>query len=392
MSALLYLTYMAVVLLAGIFVSVVANRLRIPNVLLFIITGIILGSIQYNLQPLVSFPVDFVASIGVLAIAIIVFNGASRLKLKEFDDFALKSLKLSLLFLLLNMTFLSFGAYFLFDFPMAYALIFASLMAGTAPEVVLSVLKPVKNKVIELLEIESIVNTPLVVLIPFLIVDAVRTIGEFSSTNILNHLAPFLQQLVAGVGSGVLIGLIVFKIMRRYYNELLSPIAVIAAALLTYVLAENLGGNGVLAVTVMGIFFGTLYVKQKGEIQHFSDVFTYLLMILVFVMVGLLVNMSVGWVFFVKAALLFALSLVLRFIAMKIAVGPEYTGKEEAFLVFTSPKGIAVAVVVLLLSTMNLPNIEPMLDLTLILLLYSVIVSSISIRFSSKMLGRDVIK
>ena len=64
-----------------------------------------------------------------------------------------------------------------------------------------------------------------------------------------------------------------FKAMKRTYSEVLSPVATITAALLSYILAENLGGNGVLAVTTLGVFFGTITVKKKVHLQEFSSMF-----------------------------------------------------------------------------------------------------------------------
>ena len=90
-------------------------------------------------------------------------------------------------------------------------------------------------------------------------------------------LKDFILRFVAGIGAGFLVGIIIFKVMKKAYSEILSPLAVITAALLTYILAENLGGNGVLAITTMGLFFGNVYVKQKIQLMEFSTFFAGLI-------------------------------------------------------------------------------------------------------------------
>lgn len=391
-ATITYLTFLAIVLLIGILSSIVSKKIRLPNVLLLLLFGILLNNIYYKGKPLVYFPTELIAAIAVLAIAIIVFDSTSRLKIKEFDTFAFKSLYLTIIFMVLSIAVITVLAYYLFHFNIFYSIMFASLLAGTAPEVVLSIMKETKSKVVELLEIESVINTPLVVLIPFIVLDMKRTIGTFAVENLISQTVPFLQQLVSGIGAGILVGLVVFKLMRRYYSEWLSPIAMIAATLLSYVIAENLGGNGVLAVTVMGLFFGSVYVKEKAELQAFSSIFSHLLMILVFVMVGLLIDIFAGWVFMLKAFGIYLVICLVRYLSLNVTVGKEFKKKEIIFMTFNAPKGIAVAVVVLLLSTLNLENIIIMLDLALVVMLYSIVISSIFVGLSKYFIGKDVVK
>ena len=55
-EVLLYLTYLAVILLIGLLTSIVSQKLRIPNVLLLLIIGIGLGRVEYKNAPLIHFP------------------------------------------------------------------------------------------------------------------------------------------------------------------------------------------------------------------------------------------------------------------------------------------------------------------------------------------------
>ena len=266
-SVLLFLTYLAVILLIGILVAIISRKLKLPNTLLLILVGIILSGITYKNTPLIWFPDIFLSAISVLALVMIIFDSSSRFKLRSLDTLSLNTLSLSIIFLMLNMVFLSLSVIFIFDVKSIFvALIFSALMAGTDPGAVLSMLRGTKFRVFDLLKLESLLNTPLVVLLPFIILDLKKSLKEeIILSQFIEQIAPFLQQFVVGIGAGVLVGLIMFKFMKKEYSKVLSPLAMVTAALLTYIIAENLKGNGVLAVTAMGLLFGNIYLKQKIE-------------------------------------------------------------------------------------------------------------------------------
>ena len=165
-------------------------------------------------------------------------------------------------------------------------------------------------------------------------------------------------------------------------------------------LAENLGGNGVLAVTSAGLFFGNIYVKHKVQLEEFSLLFSTFLEILVFVLVGLLISVPLTIDFFVKTGGLFLIYLFIRFITTEISFRKEdFNLKEKIFIALNAPKGIAVAVVVATLFIYSvpetvafIPGIKTMLDVSLIFMIYSILISSIIIKLSKFFLRAKVIK
>ena len=384
-SALIFLTYLAIVLLIGLFSTFLAQKLKLPNVLLLLITGIILGNITYKESSLVSFPPIFLTSISILALVMIVFDSSSRFKIKEFDKLSMQTLKLSLTFLILNLVFLTlFIKITLKIESLLTILLFSALMSGTGPAAVLSMLKSSASKVFKLLKMESLINTPLVVLLPFIILDFMATVKtELILTKFIDQIIPFLQQFVVGIGAGILVGIVMLKFMKREYSHILSPLVMITAALMTYILAENLKGNGVLAVTTMGLLFGNVYVKQKFHLQEFSSIFSNSLEILVFILIGLMIRIPLSWGFFILSFFLFITYIMVRFIALDLSLrNMKLTTKEKFFMALNAQKGIAVAVVAFTLSTLNIQGIELILNLIITFMLYSITVSTNTIKFS----------
>jgi NhaP-type Na+/H+ or K+/H+ antiporter len=391
---LVYLTYLGIIFIVGILLSMLSSKLKIPNVLLLLAFGIALNYTQISGFIEVDFPDVFIASIGLLALVMIVFDASSRFKIKEVDMFSWSAIKVSVIFLILNLVFLTMSARYIFGIESIFlALIFSSLMSGTSPSGIFSFMKISKNKVVEFLQIESIVNTPVIVLLPFIFLGLMGRVGTQSIIETLTtNISPLLTQLIAGVGSGIIIGLVFFKVMRKYYSPSLSPVATITAALITYVLAENLGGNGVLAVTTLGLFFGNIFIKEKEELHKFSFMFTNLLEVFVFVIMGLIITIPFDAAFFLKSSLLFAVFLFIRFVSLNLAFKKkDYSLREKVFMTLSIPKGIAVAVVAIALSAVVAPQMATILDLVLVFLIYSLIISTIVSKFSKYFIRTQVV-
>ncbi len=380
---LLYLAYLAVILLIGLLTSIVSQKLRIPNILLLLLIGIGIGMVDYRGTPLISFPDIFMAGISILALVMILFDSWSRLKLKK-DYFSLHTLWLSIVFLVFNLIFLTGFIMVIFDVKSIFlALIFSALMSGTDTSL-LAIFKNAGNKVFEFLKLEALLNTSFVVLLPFIILDFKDALKEgFIVLQFIDNIWPFLQQFAVGVAAGVLMGFVMFKFMRKRYSIVLSPLAVIIAALLAYIIAENLNGNGVFAVASMGLLFGAVHLSHKPQLQSFSSVFLNSLGILVFVLIGVVIVIPFSLEFFIKSSILFIFYLLIRFFAIVFSLrGMDFTLKEKIFMSLNAQKGIAVAVVVFSLATLNIVGMEVILNLVLAFMLYSIILSSVVLRMA----------
>jgi len=227
------------------------------------------------------------------------------------------------------------------------------------------------------------------VLIPFMIIDLMSSVGaQMAVSRFIEQIAPFIQQIVTGIGAGILVGIIVFKFMRKHYSENLSPVAMITAAILAYVMAERLGGSGVLSVTTLGLFFGNIYIKEKWKLSQFSGMLANSLEILVFVLVGLVVILPQNYGFFVRSLVLFIVFLLVRYLSVLIVTRKEdFTIKEKLFITLNAPKGIALATIAFTLTTLDIAGISTVLEVTLAFLLYSILLSTITVKFSEYFLG-----
>ncbi|PLW80379.1 hypothetical protein C0585_02815 [Candidatus Woesearchaeota archaeon] len=383
MSELIYLTYIAVLLVFGVMASVVSNRLKISKYVFLLFFGIILGNIKYGGVPVIDFSsTTFLLSISTLALVMVVFDGSSRFKLKELDHFYGEALRLAIIFLGLSIFIISPLTYNLFGLNnILAAVFFAIIISGTDPTSMFGLFKDKTNKVAKMMEVESVLNTPIIVVLSFIVLDMID-IG-FNIESILQQSTPLFLQVTVGIGTGMVVGIIFFKQMRRYYNEQISPLALIAAGLVTYLLAENMDGNGVLAVATLGLFFGNVYIKKKDQLQEFSSTFGRTLEILVFMMIGIMIDISFEPIFLLKSLILFIFILLVRYVAIRIAFFHDgFNNKEKFFMALNIPKGITIAVIVFSAAIISMDVLKTVLDLTILIMIYSLILSSIMARYS----------
>jgi potassium/hydrogen antiporter len=388
---LLYLIYVVVLLICGIFASLFAKKLKIPNVLFLLIVGIALGQLKYRGDYLISFPPVFITTMGLIALAMIVFDASSQFSIREFDALAKSVFKLSFVFLSLNLIFLSLATKYIFNLSIWQSVIFASLMAGTSPSVILFMFENVKTRAIEILKIESIINTPLTVLFPIMIFEFTNKIGGIGVSTfdiVLEQIEPFMIVFIVGIGTGVLMGLVGSRIMKTHYVENISHLALITIALFTFALAEKLGGNGVLAVTITGLFYGNMFIKEKVRLFEFSEIFTNSMEIFIFVIIGLIVRFPLNGAFIFKSLSLFGIYLVVRYIALRLAFKKSLLLKEMLFMTLNVQKGIAVAVVVFFFA--GIPSLVEVLHLSIVFMLYSIVLSTVLLFFTKKMLDLNV--
>ncbi len=376
-EALIITTAIAVLLFVGVICSWVGNRLKIPDVLLLILAGMFFGQIEYKNAPLIQFPEVFLNSLAILALAMIVFDSTARLRLRELDTFSLKALRLTFITTIFTMVLFTAAVFYILKIPVWSSLLFAAVMTGTSPEVVLE--QGGKSRALTLLKLESIFNTPLTVILPFLVLELMQNIKAIMFAEVIEQMIPFIMKFIVGIGAGVFVGIILFKIVQRVYAEVYSPLAVIVAALLSYVLAENLGGSGVLAVTALGLFFGNVYVKEKFTLLGVESVFAKALYILVFVLTGLIIKIPYTKEFFITSGILLAAYTAIRFLAVAMSVRKEkYTIGEKIFMSINAPKGVPTAAVVFILAVYNIEGISTVIDMTFAFILYSIILSSIA--------------
>jgi len=400
-AATFFLTDLALLLLLGLVLSLIAKKLNVNNILFLVVAGILLGIFLPEGAERFSFSSSFLVSLAVLTLVMVIFDGASRFELRSVNRFSSGALKVTLLFIFLNIlviapvsSWLLFGSFSVES--VLFAVLLSFVLSGTDPGSVFIMLKSKTNRVIEFLEVEAILNTPIMVVLPFIILNVLQNVSAGVADAIAGQFLPLLQEVVVGVGAGVIVGILVVKTMKKAYSQRFSPVGLITASLLTYILAENLDGNGVLAVATLGLFFGNVYVKEKESLQEFNSMLGNSLTVLVFLLIGLIIRVQFSLHLFLVSVLIFLLLLATRYVTLSVFFSRgkgdhRFNLKERLFMACSMPKGIAAAVVAFSLSVFAIhASLEPYMDVVVQIIVlemvYSILLSTVIDRYSQKLI------
>jgi cell volume regulation protein A len=166
-----------------------------------------------------------------------------------------------------------------------------------------------------------------------------------------------------------------------------SPLLLLALALITYALAEIVGGSGMLAVAVCGLLAGNIPFKEKPEVKHFEDYMSEMLRISVFTLLGAQIMFTLDAMQFLMACLFFIALFFFRPVFAVPTLGKklrEELSRRDLLLVsFVGPRGLAAAAMAPIVATVIISVGQPdvanfILNVIFLVVLLSVLVSSMA--------------
>lgn len=286
----------SLLIFGSILISKSGYRFGIPTLLMFLLTGMIFGSDGIGIQ---FHDAGQAQAIGTIALCIILFSGGMDTMLADVRPVMLPGVALSTVGVLLT-TLLT--GLFIFSisgwlpaetsFSLLGALLLAATMSSTDSASVFNLLRTqrinLRYNLRPMLELESGSNDPMAYLLTIILIQCIQT-GSVSAGAIVGSLA--LQFIVGGAG-GFLLGKAVVWVVNRIdlKNEELYPVLMISFAFIIYCAVFLLEGNGYLAVYIAGLVIGNSRLFHKKEITTFLSGMTWLLQIVMFLLLGLLVN------------------------------------------------------------------------------------------------------
>ncbi|RFB90100.1 K+/H+ antiporter [Rhizobium leguminosarum bv. trifolii] len=379
----------ALVLLAA-FSSLLAFRFGAPLLLLFLMIGLAAGVDGLGIE----FSNNYLAYIlGSIALAVILFDSGFGTPMHAFRLAAVPSLALASLGVLITASLFAFAAMWLLNFTWLEGLLLGSIVASTDAAAVFFLLRiggiNIRDKVRSTLEVESGTNDPMAIFLTIALVEVLASGERYAGINI-GMLAMFVQQMGLGVILGLLGGMMIVLIVSKLDTDRgLTPIFVLALALLVFSFTGAVGGSGFLAVYVAGIYAGNRKMQAIGTIKRFQDGMTWLAQIIMFLVLGLLATPSQFPVIIVPAILL---ALFLIFIARPLAIWLsllpfDYTQQEIGFVAWVGLRG-AVSILLAIMPILGgLENGQIYFNTAFIIVLVSLLVQGWTIKPVAKKLG-----
>ena len=380
-----------VLLLLGLLASKVSARLGVPALLLFLGVGMLagsegLGGIDFS---------DFrlAQSVGVVALAFILYAGGLDTEWPRVRRLLGPGITLATLGTLLTAVVVGLAAAWILDLPLMAGLLLGSIVSSTDAAAVFSILRSrsvgLRGELGPLLELESGSNDPMAV---FMTVGALQLLTT-ADTGPLDLLLLFLRQMSVGAVTGYLAGrAAAWSVNRiRLGFEGLYPVGLIATVLVTFGVADLLGGSGFLAVYLAGLVMSPRHFIHKKSLMRFADGLAWLMQIAMFLVLGLLVFPSqLGAVAGRALAVAAVLILVARPLATGLLLAPTRFNLRETVLV--SWVGLRGAVPIILATfplVEGIPQAALVFNVVFFVVLASVLVQGTTIPWVARLLRVD---
>jgi cell volume regulation protein A len=356
-SLTIIVTYFAFLLGFGVIIANILKKHNIPDTLFLILFGLLVGPTLFSIPQvaeLVNLPAGAIVDVTqmgnipdflrVLALILMVFTGCFNLKMKTFKEFSDISIKLAITGVVFNTLFVGLFAHFLLGYSIVYALLLASIISGTGAGVVLSFEKALSRygRSFTILKMESILNSPLTIIFPILLLDLIA-LQPGAIIEPLKYASQLWQMVAVGVGAGFIVGFAVSRFLKRMVDEYTS-LFIVAVSFVTYALAENVGGSGILAVAVCGLITGNLIFPDKQDVRHFDDQFSEMLRISIFALFGAQIMLTFNIAQIQTVLILF----LLLFFSRPVFVIPSVkrlglSRREKIIMCFVAPRGTSEA-------------------------------------------------
>jgi potassium/hydrogen antiporter len=326
---------------AGLLASLVAVRVRVPSLVLFLGVGMIIGSLWIDFQDY-----ELAKSIGIVALALILFEGGLNSGFLEIRPVLPAALSLAVVGTVLTAVLAGLTAWVLFDLTALEGLLLGAILSATDGAAIFALLRgsTLNRRLARALEGESGFNDPIAVFLVIGFIDWIQNPGYG-----LDDLALlFVTEMGIGAAIGVAVGWLAVQGFRR--AELatagLYPVGSLAMAALSFGAADTLHGSGFLAVYITGLMLGGANVPAKATVAAFHDGLGWVAQLVMFLTLGLLVfPEQLGDVALEGTVLALVIVFVARPIAAFVATLPfGFRPREQVLLGWAGLRG-AVPVV-----------------------------------------------
>lgn len=340
------LFFVSLLVLGGIASTLVSRKFGAPVLLVFLALGMLAGEDGPGGIGFSNFPLMYL--IGSLSLAVILFDGGMRLKLEDLKANLWPSLSLATLGVVITTAVVGVVAFNIFDFSWLEAMLLGAILASTDAAAVMSLIRSsgvkIPTRLVHTLEIESGLNDPIAIFMTLTLVKLIASPGLMGWGLVATLAQEGLVGAACGIGGGYALS---WLLHRLRLSSSLSPLFVLAGAILVFSTASLAHGSGFLAVYLAGVIFSSRPMHARENVLKFHDSITLLAQMVMFVALGLLVAPSHLIPYAVPALVIaVTLTLIARPLAVWLCLLPfprAYSGDEKNFMSWLGLRG-AVAI------------------------------------------------
>ncbi|HYD02743.1 MAG TPA: cation:proton antiporter [Alphaproteobacteria bacterium] len=351
------LAYLGIIILIGCIVLSLRRRAlgnRTGYKLTLVLLGILLGMITIgnSTLPILSFSQNFMEDLAVFLLVVLLFELSVRL---NHENIVINYTTVSMFIAILVVNVVILGVLSSYIIPI-------SPVHGAVLAIILS---SIEYFLVGELKKEGDLANPLILLFAFSIMVFYGLEG-----NVFSNIVYLLKYIFIGLAVGVLGGIITFRILRYRQASIANELGMIFVAVTTYAVTDQLGGSGLFAILILGVFFGNSYVRKTSNMHSFSPFIFKTLEMLIFILIGFVATIHFDEGLWYKALAIFGAYLFLRLLIINYYY--RYYSLQNKLLLALAPKGMILGVMILVLGAFtSIP--DSLLTVMLFILLYSLL-------------------
>ncbi len=388
-----------IILALGTLCAVLAQKLRLPDVVVFLVIGTLIGP---DMAGIIDIKADSTLNQLVLIFGscYILFDGGASLRLKVLKEVWITIVTLATVGVLITAAITGIAAFYLLDVPLIVALLLASVIASTDPATLVPVFRQVKikDRVAQTVMSESAFNDAIGAILTFAVLAIAMGQGQISVSSVLIDL---LKQASFGLITGLVLGYLAAMFIAheklsflQEYAPLVSLMAVIGA----FLTADGLHASGFMAVFVFGIVVGNKEVfgfsMEEGEQEKLDDyvLTTALIMrMFIFILLGTQVDFALMNKYLMGGVAVVA---VFMFVARPVTVflcalpdrRAQWSLKELLFMSWTRETGVIPGALAGLLVGMGAPGAKLIASVTFMAILITILLQATTTRWLARKL------
>jgi cell volume regulation protein A len=388
------------ILAVGTFAGLMAQKIRIPDVAVFLVAGIAIGPQALGL-------IDIKAGSALNQIILlfgasyILFDGGASLRLDVLKQVWITILTIATVGVLITAGITGLAAHYILGVPASIALLLGAALASTDPATLVPIFRQIhiRDRVAQTVMGESAFNDATAAIVTFAVLAAATGSGEFSLTASLSAL---VKQTVIGIVAGVALGYLAALLIAHEKWAFLAeyaPVVTLVAVIGAYFAASGLQASGFMAVFVFGIVLGNKeafgFRMETGEAQKLAELVlttAFIMRLFVFILLGTQVDFTlIGRYAVGGVVLVVILMLVARPATVFLCALPDrrarWSFREMLFMCWTRETGVIPAALAGLLHGVNAPGAQLIASVIFIAILMTILIQAPTTEWLGRRLG-----
>jgi potassium/hydrogen antiporter len=388
------------ILAIGTITGLLAQKIRIPDVAVFLVVGMAIGPEALGL---INIKADSALNqiILLFGASYILFDGGASLRFSVLKQVWITIVVIATIGVLITAAITGIGAYYVLGVPWIVALLLGATLASTDPATLVPIFRQVhiRDRVAQTVMSESALNDAMGAIVTFGVLGVAMGTGEFSLTSsILDLLKQSIIGIVAGVGLGYLAALLIAH-ERLGFLANYAPVVTLVAVVGAYFAADGLQASGFMAVFVFGIMIGNKesygFNMEAGEarkLDEYVSTTAFIMRLFIFILVGAQVDFGLMGQYLTGGVIVVTiLMLVARPVTVFACALPDrrarWSVKEMLFMCWTRETGVIPGALAGLLLGMKAPGAQMIASVTFIAILMTILIQAPTTRWLGKGLG-----